>query len=210
MVMFSCGRVDPESSEVVEETTTTSLTTTSTTAARTTTTIKATTTTTTKETMTTTTEAVTTTEVVTEPVVYTPVEEYEEPVEEVIEEPVVEEPVMATDLPITEYERILLTNVVCSEYGSDYHGYGGPPVTLYERACVVAVVMNRVVDSGHPNTIEGVLTEPHQFSGYYVSNSYYGSVTQNCIDAVYYYFNHADEFPYYLSFWGDGAYNHFS
>lgn len=207
MVMFSCGRVDLESSEVVnvEETTTTTLTTTSTTTARTTTTIKATTTTTTTETMTTTTEAVTTTEVVTEPVVYTPVEEYEEPVEEVIEEPI-----MATDLPITEYERILLTNVVASEYGSDFHGYGGPPVTLYERACVIAVVMNRVADSGHPNTIEGVLTEPKQFSGYYVSNSYYDSVTQNCIDAVYYYFNHADEFPYYLSFWGDGAYNHFS
>lgn len=192
-------------------TSTSSTSTTSSTTTTTETTTTTTVTTTTKMTETTTSQM---TVVVTEPITEYVEPEVEsdstpEPTPEPIPQPV-EEPVMATDLPITEYERVLLTNIVASEYGSDYHGYGGPPITLYERACVVAVVMNRVYNSGFPNTIEGVLTEPHQFSGYYASSSYFSSVTQNCIDAVYYYFAHASEFPYYLSFWGDGAYNHFS
>jgi hypothetical protein len=111
---------------------------------------------------------------------------------------------------ITDYEHILLCNLVAHEYGSDTHGYGGPPVTLYERACVIAVVMNRVNDTGYPNTIEGVVTQRDQFSGYYASAYYWDNVTQNVHDSVDYYFSHQDEFPYYLSFYGDGAYNYFS
>ena len=111
---------------------------------------------------------------------------------------------------ITDYEHVLLCNLVAHEYGSDTHGIGGPPVTLYERACVVAVVMNRVSDAGYPNTIEGVVTQRDQFTGYYASPYYWNNVTQNVRDGVDYYFAHQDEFPYYLSFYGDGAYNHFS
>lgn len=111
---------------------------------------------------------------------------------------------------ITDYEHVLLCNLVANEYGSDTHGYGGPPVTLYERACVVAVVMNRVSDAGYPNTIEGVVIQPRQFTGYYACSYYWDNVTQNVRDSVDYYFSHQDEFPYYLSFYGDGAYNHFS
>jgi hypothetical protein len=111
---------------------------------------------------------------------------------------------------ITDYEYVLLCNLVANEYGSDTHGYGGPPVTPYERACVVSVVMNRVSDAGYPNTIEGVVTQPCQFTGYYACPYYWDTVTQNVRDGVDYYFAHQDEFPYYLSFYGDGAYNHFS
>ena len=129
-------------------------------------------------------------------------------------EPYVPEPAMAdtsTDsgLPISEYERVLLCNVVANEYGSDW-------VSVYDKACVVATVMNRVADSRFPSTIEGVLTQPYQFSGYWCSSSYYSTVTQSCIDAVNYYFEHSSEFPYYLYFDGghyaadgSGPYNYF-
>ena len=133
-----------------------------------------------------------------------------------ISEPVIEptytEPVyeQTSNLPITDYERILLRNVVASEYGSDYHGDGGAPVTPYERACVVAVVMNRVNSPNFPNTIEGVLTQPRQFSGYYACNYEWETVTDNVRAGVDYYFEHPDEFGDWLSFEGDGRYNYFS
>lgn len=109
---------------------------------------------------------------------------------------------------ITDAERIMLCNVVAGEYGSDW-------VSLYDKACVVAVVMNRYYDGGwqgygRANTISNVLTAPGQFVGYYAANGYNSLVTQSCIDAVEYYFNHQSEFPHYLSFYGDGRMNHFS
>ena len=114
-----------------------------------------------------------------------------------------------TELPISDYERTLLRNVVASEYGSDTHGYGGAPVTPYERACVVAVVMNRVNDSRYPNTIEGVLTQPNQFSGYWACNYEWNTVTNNVRDGVDYYFEHPEEFGSWTGFYGDGRYNYF-
>ena len=114
-----------------------------------------------------------------------------------------------TELPISDYERTLLRNVVASEYGSDTHGYGGSPVTPYERACVVAVVMNRVNDSRYPNTIEGVLTQPNQFSGYWACNYEWNTVTNNVRDGVDYYFAHPEEFGSWTGFYGDGRYNYF-
>lgn len=109
---------------------------------------------------------------------------------------------------ITDAERIMLCNVVAGEYGSDW-------VSLYDKACVVAVVMNRYYDGGwqgygRANTISNVLTAPGQFVGYYAANGYNSLVTQSCIDAVEYYFNHQSEFPHYLSFYGDGTRNYFS
>lgn len=107
-------------------------------------------------------------------------------------------------LPITEYERILLCNVVAREYGSDY-------VPTAEKAKVVAVVMNRVRDSRFPNDIYSVLTQPYQFSGYVAYNTYTSNVTTDVIAAVDYYFNHASEFSTsILYFWGDGKWNYFS
>ncbi len=106
------------------------------------------------------------------------------------------------NLPITDYERILLRNVVANEYGSDW-------VSVPEKAKVVATVMNRVNSPSYPNTIEGVLTQPYQFSGYYASNYEWNTVTDSVREAVDYYFNHSDEFGSYTGFWGDGTYNHF-
>lgn len=104
--------------------------------------------------------------------------------------------------PITERERVLLCNIVANEYGSDW-------VSVYDKACVVAVVMNRVNNSQFPNDIESVLTQPYQFSGYWASDSYYSTVTNSCIEAVDYYFAHPEEFGSWLYFEGDGTRNYF-
>ena len=106
-------------------------------------------------------------------------------------------------LPITEYERVLLCNLVAREYGSDY-------VPTAEKAKVVAVVMNRVRDSRFPNDIYSVLTQPYQFSGYVAYSSYTSKVTNDVIAAVDYYFNHTNEFSTsILYFEGDGRWNYF-
>ena len=107
-----------------------------------------------------------------------------------------------SDLPISDYERILLCNVVAREYGSDW-------VSIYDKACVVACVMNRVNSPQFPGTIEGVLTQPNQFSGYYACNYEWSNVTDSVRESVDYYFNHQDEFGNYLYFYGDGTRNYF-
>lgn len=107
---------------------------------------------------------------------------------------------------ITEEERIYLCNTVGTEYGSDW-------VSLYDKACVVATVMNRVHDggwtNGNPSTVYNVLTAPYQYNPNYAVPYYRSNVTQSCIDAVEYYFEHQEDFPHYTSFWGDGRYNYF-
>lgn len=103
---------------------------------------------------------------------------------------------------ITQHERIMLCNLVAREYGSDW-------VSTYDKAKVVAVVMNRVNSSLFPNTIYEVLTQPNQFSGYIPYDYYTSRVTQSVQDSVDYYFSHTDEFGNYLYFEGDGTYNYF-
>ena len=107
---------------------------------------------------------------------------------------------------VTEEERIYLCNTVAYEYGSDW-------VPLYDKACVVATVMNRVHDGGWtnglPSTVYNVLTAPYQYNPVYATPYYSYNVTQSCIDAVEYYFEHQGDFPHYTSFWGDGRYNYF-
>lgn len=107
-----------------------------------------------------------------------------------------------TELPITEYERILLCNVVAREYGSDW-------VSVYDKACVVATVMNRVNSPQFPNTIEAVLTQPYQFSGYWACDYEWSNVTDSVREAVNYYFSHQGDFGNYLYFFGDGTRNYF-
>ena len=107
---------------------------------------------------------------------------------------------------ITEDERVYLCNTVGTEYGSDW-------VSLYDKACVVATIMNRVHDggwsNGNPSTVYNVLTAPYQYNPNYAVPYYRSNVTQSCIDAVEYYFEHQEDFPHYTSFWGDGTYNYF-
>lgn len=108
---------------------------------------------------------------------------------------------------VTELEYIYLCNTVGHEYGSNW-------VSLYDKACVVAVVMNRVRDGGwsdgRESTIYNVLTAQYQFNPSYATNYYHACVTQSCKDAVDYYFANQSIFPHYTSFWGDGRVNHFS
>ena len=107
---------------------------------------------------------------------------------------------------ITEDERVYLCNTVGTEYGSDW-------VSLYDKACVVATIMNRVHDggwsNGNPSTVYNVLTAPYQYNPNYAVPYYRSNVTQSCIDAVEYYFEHQETFPHYTSFCGDGTYNYF-
>lgn len=106
---------------------------------------------------------------------------------------------------VSENDRILLCNIVGSEYGSDY-------VPIAEKAKVVAVVMNRLNNGYWGSSIESVLSAPYQFSGFWIQYSFIGSVTPTCIDAVDYYFLHKDESQYqgimYIS--GGGGWNSFS
>ena len=108
---------------------------------------------------------------------------------------------------ITEEERIYLCNVVGTEYGANW-------VSTYDKALVVATIMNRVRDGGwsggRENTIYNVITAPGQYNPAYAVPYYRNNVTQSCIDAVDYYFMHRSEFPNVHSFWGDGHQNHFS
>ena len=114
---------------------------------------------------------------------------------------------------VTETDLIMLANVVGGEYGSDW-------VPIYDKACVVATIMNRYYDGGwqgynydgslRENTIYNIITAPGQYNPYYANPYYNYNVTDSCIEAVYYYFEHQYEFPHITSFYGDGTYNYFS
>lgn len=193
-----CRGGEDTGTEVVQPPTTTEVMTTCTTSTSSSSTTSSTTTITVAELTTTTTTAGTTltiqptTVIPTTAVVIEPITEWFEP-----------EPVeIVSTAPITEYERVLLCNIVANEAGSDW-------ISIYDKASIVACVMNRVNSPDFPNTIEGVLTQPYQFSGYYASGSYYSTVTDACIQAVDYYFNNPNEFGYWLYFEGNGMNNYF-
>ena len=108
---------------------------------------------------------------------------------------------------VTEEERIYLVNTVATEYGCDW-------ISQYDKALVVAVVMNRLADggwqgSGRENTIYNIITAPGQFNPNYAVPYYRYNVTESCITAVDYYFENMDIFPHYTSFYGDGTRNYF-
>lgn len=120
---------------------------------------------------------------------------------------VVETPKSVGDAPVgdyepTDYEKILLSNLVGREYGADW-------VSTYDKAKVVATVMNRVEADEFPDTIYDVVSQPGQFDGYLPSDSYTYQVTDDCIAAVDYYFDHPDEFGDYKYFYGDSVSNYF-
>lgn len=110
-----------------------------------------------------------------------------------------------TSIPVSEAERIALVNCVAHEYGSDW-------VSVYDKACVVATVMNRVYSTQFPDTVLEVLTQPGQFAdseSYAYLGVYSYQVTDSCVEAVDYYFSHSDEFGSYLYFEGNGTVNIF-
>lgn len=107
---------------------------------------------------------------------------------------------------VSDYDYTLLCKIVASEYG------GMPDV--YERAKIVASVMNMVNDSRWPGSVEGVLDQTCAPWGFNKYSDYFcgGSIHYTAMaDAVDYYFNNPDTFAGWTcnQWWGDGKYNHF-
>ena len=123
-----------------------------------------------------------------------------------------------TAIAVTDYEYIILCNLVAGEYGSDW-------VSTYDKGAVVATVIHRMWEGtrwtgGAPATIYNVIAAPYQYDGKYLSGSYSSKVTQSCKDAVTYALNNIGDYDYYTnpngtsvyminSFYGDGTYNWF-
>lgn len=120
--------------------------------------------------------------------------------------PVYDEPDTDSELPISDEEFIILCNAVAHEAGCSWIGE-------YDKAKVVEVIMNRVNSPLYPNTIEGVLTAPYQFSGasaYVYLGNYTGYVTESVKNAVTLYFTEPESFDHgYFGFYGDGYRNYF-
>lgn len=123
-----------------------------------------------------------------------------------------------TAIAVTDYEYIMLCNLVAGEYGSDW-------VSTYDKGAVVATVIHRMWEGtrwtyGAPASIYNVIAAPYQYDGKYLSGSYSSRVTQSCKDAVTYALNNMSAYDYYTnpdgttvyminSFRGDGTYNWF-
>lgn len=112
----------------------------------------------------------------------------------------------ATAPVVSDYDYTLLCKIVASEYGgmSD----------TYERAKIVASVMNMVNDSRWPGSVEAVLDQTcapwgfNKYSDYFCGGSIHYSAMADAVD---YYFNNPDTFAGWTcnQWWGDGKYNHF-
>ena len=107
---------------------------------------------------------------------------------------------------VSEYDYTLLCKIVANEYGG--------MADTYERAKIVASVMNMVNDSRWPGTVEGVLDQSCAPWGFNKYAEYYcgGSVHYSAMsDAVDYYFNNPDIFAgWTCNQWcGDGQRNYF-
>lgn len=100
---------------------------------------------------------------------------------------------------VDDYSYQLLAEIV-------YHEAGCSWITEYDKARIVAGVMNRVNDSRFPNTVYEVLIQPNQFTGYYPNSC---CPTYECYSAVDYYFSHIGEFDNCNSWYGDGVQNYF-
>lgn len=114
------------------------------------------------------------------------------------------EPVcVSTELPITNQEFTLIANVISHEAGSAW-------ISEYERACIVACIMDRVADSRFPNTIDGVVHQPYQmFDVPYYRIDYSGIGYEPIDNAIYAYFNGTYNCGSINSWSGDGKHNYF-
>lgn len=115
----------------------------------------------------------------------------------------VEEAPVETTLPITDQEFILIANVISHEAGCSWIGE-------YERACIVAAIMNRVNDSRWPSTIDAVVHQPYQMFDVPYYRVDYSGIGYDVVDnAIYAYFNGTYDCGSVNSWWGDGRNNHF-
>lgn len=123
-----------------------------------------------------------------------------------------------TAIAVTDYEYIILCNLVAGEYGDDR-------VSIYDKGAVAATVIHRMWEGtrwtgGASPSIYNVIAAPYQYDGKYLAGYYSSSVTQSCKDAVTYALNNIHDYDYYCnpdgtsvyminSFCGDGRYNWF-
>ena len=114
-------------------------------------------------------------------------------------EKTIEQSSETTDSSVNSTDRQHLAEIVQHEAGSSW-------ICTYDKAHIVSAVMNRVYDSRFPNTVYDVLTQSGQFSGFYIGSC---SPTQDCYNAVDYYFSHSNEFDGSNSWYGNGKYNIF-
>ena len=116
------------------------------------------------------------------------------------------EPVSNVAPSVSEYDYTLLCKIVASEYGG--------MADTYERAKIVASVMNMVNDSRWPGTVESVLDQTcapwgfNKYAEYYCGGSIHYSAMSDAVD---YYFNNPQTFAGWTcnQWYGDGVYNHF-
>ena len=134
------------------------------------------------------------------------------------EEPAPEMTMTSTAIQVTDYEYVMLCNLVAGEYGSDW-------VSTYDKGAIAATVIHRMWEgtrwtNGAPASVYNVIAAPYQYDGKYLSGSYSSRVNQSCKDAVTYALNNIDAYEYYTnpdgtsvyminSFCGDGTYNWF-
>ena len=107
---------------------------------------------------------------------------------------------------ISDYDYTLLCKITANEYGG--------MADVYERAKIVASVMNMVNDSRFPSTVEGVLDQTCAPWGFNKYNTYFcgGAIHYSEMsDAVDYYLNNPDVFADWTcnQWYGDGKWNHF-
>ena len=130
----------------------------------------------------------------------------------------VETSTTSTAISVTDYEYVMLCNLVAGEYGSDW-------VSTYDKGAIVATVIHRMWEGtrwtgGAPASIYNVIAAPYQYDGKYLDSCYSYNVTQSCKDAVTYALNNIGDYDYYTnpdgtsvyminSFYGDGTYNWF-
>lgn len=125
------------------------------------------------------------------------------PATEAVTNSVEVQPVIEHALPISEQDRVLISNVISHEAGSAW-------ISEYERVCIVAAIMNRVADSRFPNTVDGVLHQSGQFFDVPYYRVDYSGIGFEPIDrAIDAYFNGEYSCGNINSWSGDGSHNYF-
>lgn len=134
-------------------------------------------------------------------------EEEELPAEEIVVEETADDEIVVEDapptMPLSEQDYILIANVVSHEAGSSW-------ISTYERAQIVAAIMNRVADTRFPNTVDGVVHQPGQmFDVPYYRVDYSGIGYEPIDEAIALYFSSPSDYGSINCWCGNGTNNYF-
>ena len=137
----------------------------------------------------------------------TAIVEAEQEPEEIIAEDIPTEEVFVEEvpsvLPLSEQDYILVANVVSHEAGSSW-------ISTYERAQIVAAIMNRVADTRFPSTVDGVVHQPGQmFDVPYYRVDYSGIGYEPIDEAIALYFSSPSDYGSINCWCGNGTNNYF-